>query len=243
MPHRPLVARLETVADLRDEDKRQLAELCTDVRVVPARHDIISEGERPEFVHLVTEGWAARYKVLPNGLRQIVAILIPGDFLDIYVTVLGQMDHSVVALTRCRVAYVPSERLDRLTSQDNGLTKALWWSTLVDEAVLRSWIVNAGRRDAYQRIAHLLCEMHVRMNMIGLVTGDRFDLPLTQEELADATALTPVHTNRTLQRLRGEGLIKLGGRVLTVLDVARLREAAGFDPNYLHIERRVRIGA
>ena len=180
---------------------------------------------------------------MPNGLRQIVAILIPGDFLDIHVTVLGQMDHSVVALTRCRVAYVPSERLDRLTSQDNGLTKALWWSTLVDEAVLRSWIVNAGRRDAYQRIAHLLCEMHVRMNMIGLVTGDRFDLPLTQEELADATALTPVHTNRTLQRLRGEGLIKLGGRVLTVLDVARLREAAGFDPNYLHIERRVRIGA
>ncbi|HEX6605177.1 MAG TPA: Crp/Fnr family transcriptional regulator [Sphingomicrobium sp.] len=239
IPYGPLIARLETVADLSERDKALVARLYDDVRSVNAKRDIISEGERPEFIHLIVEGWAARYKELPNGSRQIVAFLIPGDFLDLHTTVLGQMDHSVVALTRCRVAYIPGARIDELTSYRDGLTKALWWSTLVDEAVLRSWVVNAGRRDAYQRIAHVLCEMHVRMNMIGLVSSDKFDLPLTQEELADATALTPVHTNRTLQRLRREGLIELRGGVLTVLDVAKLRDAGGFDPNYLHIKRRL----
>lgn len=237
----PLIARLEIVADLRDEDKALLAGLYDDVRDVAAKRDIISEGERPDHVHLIVEGWAGRYKTLPNGSRQIVALLIPGDFCDLHTAILGQMDHGIVAITKCRVAYISSRELDRLTADHNGLTKALWWSTLVDEAVLRSWVVNAGRRDAYQRIAHLLCEMHVRMKMIGLVSEDRFDLPLTQEELADSAALTPVHTNRTLQRLRREGLIELRSGVLTVLDVPGLREAAGFDPSYLHIKRRVPV--
>lgn len=182
MPHNPLVDRLSIVANLREEDVKALAELCSDVRSVRAKTDIISEGDRPEYVLLITEGWAARYKTLPNGSRQIFALLIPGDFCDIHVTILGQMDHGIVALTPCRVAYISSAKLDELTSHHNGLTKALWWSTLVDEAVLRSWVVNAGRRDAYQRIAHLLCEMHARMKMIGMVRNNRFDLPLTRRK-------------------------------------------------------------
>ena len=234
-----LIARLEVVADLRDEDKALLADLCSDVRPVPAKKNILSEGERPEHLHLVVDGWAARYKILPEGSRQIVALLIPGDFCDLHVTILGHMDHGIIALTPCQVAYIPASKIDELTADQNGLTKALWWSTLVDEAVLRSWVVNAGRRDAYARVAHLMCEMHLRLKMIGLVTEDTFDLPMTQEELADATALTPVHINRTLQRLRGDGLIKLGGGSLTVLDVGQLQRVAGFDPTYLHIRRRV----
>lgn len=241
MPYSPLIARLEVVADLSEQDKLLVAQLYDDVRIVNAKRDIISEGDRPEFIHLIVEGWAARYKELPNGSRQIVAFLIPGDFLDLHTTILGHMDHGVVALTRCRVAYIPAAKIDELTSHHNGLTKALWWSTLVDEGVLRNWVVNAGRRDAYARIAHILCEMHVRMKQIGMVNSERFDLPLTQEELADATALTPVHTNRTLQRLRKDELIELRGGVLTVLDVKRLQDAAGFDPSYLHIKRRVRV--
>lgn len=239
----PLIARLETVADLRDEDRRLVAALCRDVRGVPAKRNIISEGERPDHVHLIVDGWAGRYKLLGNGARQIVALLIPGDFCDLHVTILEQMDHGIVALTPCQVAYIPSAQIDELTSEHNGLTKALWWSTLVDEAVLRSWVVNAGRRDAYQRIAHLMCEMNLRMKMVGLVTDDQFNLPLTQDELADATALTPVHVNRTLQRLRNEGLIALRGGQLTVLDVGALQRAAGFDPSYLHIKRRVAANA
>lgn len=238
MWERSLIARLESVANLRDEDKASLAALCRDVRPVSAKKNIISEGERPEYIHLVVDGWAGRYKVLDNGARQIVALLIPGDFCDLHTTILGQMDHGIVAITPCQVAYIPPAQLDELTSNHNGLTKALWWSTLVDEAVLRSWVVNAGRRDAYQRIAHLMCELNVRMKMIGLATADHFDLPLTQDELADATALTPVHVNRTLQRLRNEGLIALRGGQLTILDVGALQRAAGFDPSYLHTKRR-----
>lgn len=243
MWERPLIARLETVADLRDEDRASLAALCRDVRLVPAKRNLISEGERPEHIHLIVDGWAARYKLLDNGARQIVALLIPGDFCDLHATVLGHMDHGIVAITPCQVAFIPPAEINELTSHHNGLTRALWWSTLVDEAVLRSWVVNAGRRDAYQRIAHLMCEMHARMKMIGLVTEEQLELPLTQDELADATALTPVHVNRTLQRLRNEGLITFRSGQLTVLDVPKLQAAAGFDPNYLHIRRRVAVVA
>lgn len=243
MWERPLIARLETVADLRDEDRASLAALCRDVRLVPAKRNLISEGERPEHIHLIVDGWAARYKLLDNGARQIVALLIPGDFCDLHATVLGHMDHGIVAITPCQVAFIPPAEINELTSHHNGLTRALWWSTLVDEAVLRSWVVNAGRRDAYQRIAHLMCEMHARMKMIGLVTEDQLELPLTQDELADATALTPVHVNRTLQRLRNEGLITFRSGQLTVLDVPKLQAAAGFDPSYLHIRRRVAVVA
>ena len=235
----PVIAKLTTVADLRESDVEKLVALCCeDVRTIPARQDILTEGDRPDHVHVIVEGWAARYKTLADGSRQIVAFLIPGDFCDLHVAVLGHMDHSIVALTRCRVAYIRSHDLDALTSDHNGLTKALWWATLVDESVLREWVLNVGRRDAFERIAHVLCEMHARMKMVGLVEDDRLALPLTQEELADTTGLTPVHTNRTLQRLRKENLIEMGAGMLTIPDVDRLRKAAGFNPNYLHIQRR-----
>lgn len=232
-----LLARLETFADLRDDEKVLLSGLSSDVRTFKAKQHIIHEGDRPEEVHLIVDGWAARYKVLPDGSRQTVAFLLPGDFCDLHVAVLGRMDHSIVAITHCRIAFIPNAKMNELTSDHNGLTKALWWSTLVDEAVLRSWVVN-GRRDAYQKIAHLLCELNVRLKQVGLVSDGRFDLPLTQEEIADATGLTSVHTNRTLGRLRRENLIELRGHILTVLDASALAEAAGFDPSYLHIKRR-----
>jgi CRP-like cAMP-binding protein len=144
------------------------------------------------------------------------------------------MDHGITALTPATIAFIPHGEMEALMERRPALARALWWSTLVDEAVLRSWIVNLGRRDAYESIAHLMCEMHVRMEHVGLVQDDRFDLPLTQEELADSLGLTPVHINRILQRLRGEGLITLKERMLTILDIEGLRKAAGFDPNYLH---------
>lgn len=241
MPYNPMIAKLATVADLRESDVEKLIALCDDVRTVPPKQDILSEGERPDHVHVILEGWAARYKTLSDGARQIVAYLIPGDFCDLHVAVLGRMDHGIVALSRCRVAYIPSEALDELTSHHNGLTRALWWATLVDEGVLREWILNVGRRSALERIAHLLCEMHARMQMVGLVEDGRLALPLTQEELADTTGLTAVHVNRTLQRLRKANLIELGKGMLTIVDVPALREAAGFNGNYLHIRQRVAV--
>lgn len=239
MRYDSLIAKLQTVANVRDSDVEQLIAICVDERLVAAKKHILLEGDRPDHVHVILEGWAARYKTLRDGSRQIVAFLIPGDFCDLHVAILGQMDHSILTLTRCRVAYIPSAQLDALTSGHNGLTKALWWATLVDEGVLREWILNVGRRNAYERIGHLLCELHARMQMVGLVDDDRLALPLTQDHLADATGMTPVHINRILQRLRSENLIEIGSGSLAILDVPKLREAVGFDGNYLHIKQRV----
>lgn len=241
--HRPcdyLVAKLSAVADLSDEDEEVIHAVCRHARAVPARQHIIAEGEKPDHLHIMVEGWAARVKNLPDGSRQITAFLVPGDFCDLYVTILGEMDHDVVALTDARVAYVPHQEMEDLPRNRPELGRALWWATLVDEAVLREWVVNIGRRDAYRRIAHLFCELHARLQMVGLADDDSFSLPLTQEVLADAQGLTPVYVNRTLQTLRRQGLIELSQRTLTILDVAGLRKAGGFDPNYLHRGRLAR---
>jgi CRP-like cAMP-binding protein len=236
-PENPLIAKLEVIASLSEEDRHVLWDLCRDVREVRARHDILSDGERPDHVHIILSGWAARYKMLPDGSRQITAFLIPGDFCDLHVTILREMDHAIFALTPATVASIPHQAMQDLPLNRPELARALWWATLVDEAVLRAWIVNIGRRDAYRGIAHLMCELHARMRNVGLVDKGRFSLPLTQEELADALGLTPVHVNRVLQRLRAEQLITLEGRVLTLEDPVGLRTAAGFDPSYLHARR------
>ena len=233
----PLVAKLETVARLTDEDRAVLATLCNEPRGMGARRNVIREGERPDHVHLMVEGWAARYKLLPDGARQITAFLIPGDFCDLHVTILGEMDHSIITLTRSRVAYIPRSKMDALTERP-GLARAFWWTTLVDEAVLRAWIVNVGRRDAFEAIGHLMCELFVRMRNIGLTDDHCFELPLTQEELGDALGLTPVHVNRVLQRMRADALISFKGGLLTILDYGRLEAASGFNSNYLHIAER-----
>jgi CRP-like cAMP-binding protein len=230
----PLIAKLETFAALDEDDREALIAAFADVRAIRADRDIISEGEHPEHIHLVIEGWAARYKLLPDGSRQITAFLLPGDFCDLHITILPAMDHSILALTRSKVAFVPAAVMEALPLERPKLARALWWATLVDEAVLRAWIVNLGRREAHERVAHLICELHVRLRRVGLADEGRFEMPVTQEELADALGLTAIHTNRVLQRLRAEGLITLKERRLAILDIEGLRKLAGFDPNYLH---------
>jgi CRP-like cAMP-binding protein len=201
--------------------------------------DISKQGDRPDYVHVMLRGWAARYKTLAGGSRQIVDFVIPGDFCDLHVTLLREMDHGIVALTPCAVARINHTRIDALTSENSRIVRAMWWSALVDQAVLREWVLNVGRRDAFGRVGHLLCEPHFRMLRVGLVEADCLSFPITQEELADATGLTAVHVNRTLQRLRSNGFIELLRRTLTLLDVPALQEAVGFDPSYLHVKRRV----
>lgn len=235
----PLIAKLETVVDLLEEDREAITSLSGDARPLGARRNVIREGDRPDHVHLVLEGWAARYKLLPDGARQITAFLIPGDFCDLHVTILREMDHSIMTLTPARVAFIPRATVDRLTERPD-IARAFWWATLVDEAVLRAWVVNVGRRDAQQAIGHLICELYVRMRNVGLVSDHSFELPLTQEEIGDALGLTPVHVNRVLQRMRTEGLISLKRGSLTIHHYDQLEKASGFNPNYLHIEKRPR---
>jgi CRP-like cAMP-binding protein len=202
-----------------------------------AREDILREGDRTEYCHLIMAGLACRYKILPSGDRQIMAFLVPGDLCDAEVFILKEMDHTIGTLSPTTVALIPGTVIEDLLTRPVGLAKALWWGTLTDLGVLRERIVDHGRRDAYERIAHLLYELLVRYRMVGLADRDSFDFPMTQVDLADATGLTPVHVNRVLQRMREEQLILLRNKCLTVVAPDRLKEVAGFSANYLHLDR------
>jgi CRP-like cAMP-binding protein len=235
----PLIRKLGSFTDLSDEDRELIECLSDNVTGHRAGRDLIREGERPELVFLLLEGWAYRYKVLPDGQRQIMAFLLPGDLCDVHIFILEAMDHSLGLLSDAKVAAIPKQRILEITERRPNLARALWWSTLVDEAVLREWLVNIGRRDAYYRIAHLFAELYLRMDMVGLADGQSFDLPLTQEALGDTLGLTAVHVNRMLQRMREEGLIRMSRGALHIPDVDRLMRETQFDSNYLHLNRRL----
>lgn len=230
----PMVMKLRAGTKLTEADCQQLEALTVKRREVPARTDLITESEAPLNVHLVLEGFACRYKTLPNGRRQIVAYLIPGDFCDLHVAVLGEMDHSIGTLAPSIVADIPSEDIIELTMTNPRLARALWWATLVDEGILREWLVGMGQRPAAQRLAHLLCELHARFDAVGHAADGSYHLPLTQSELADTLGMTTVHANRTLQLLRRGGYISTQGQMISIPDFARLSMFASFDPNYLH---------
>lgn len=185
---------------------------------------------------LLLEGFVERYKDTPEGRRQILAIHVPGDFVDLHSYPLKRLEHSVAALTAVKVALFPHAAVRGLTEQSATLTELLWRSTLIDAAINREWIVSIGARSAAVRLAHLFCEIYTRLERVGLTDGLRFAFPLTQIDLADATGLTPVHANRMLRQLREQGLVEFRGGVAAILDWPGLRSFAEFDPGYLFLE-------
>jgi CRP-like cAMP-binding protein len=226
--------RLSGYAPLDDADVGLLAKACRNVRDVPAGHHLIMEGDKPDPVFVILEGWACGYKILPDGGRQILAFMLPGDFCDIHIAVLRAFDHSIVTITAAKVATLPRAQMEALVEAGPTISRAFWWSQLVDQSVLRAWIVSMGRRTAKERVAHLMCELYIRMRNIGLATDDRCEMPLTQIVIADAVGLTPVHVNRVLKSLRLEKVMELSSGSLTISDPVRLAQIAGFDENYLH---------
>ncbi len=234
----PWAMKMEQFTRFSAEDRRLLDDLASSKRrEVGPREDIIREGEHSPDLHLVLSGWACRYKLLPDGGRQILAFLLPGDLCDAEIFILKEMDHSIGTLSASTIAEIPGDRMRELLLNRPSVAVALWWGTLTDEGVLRARIIDIGRRDAYTRLAHLLYELLVRLRIVGATTDHSFELPATQADLADATGLTPVHVNRTLQRLRDEGLIATKGRTVTVTDPAGLKAAGEFTGNYLHLDR------
>lgn len=233
-----LFRKLSRFTDLTDADRAAIDRLCAHRISVEAKRQLIREGERPNDVYLLLEGWGYRYKILPDGSRHILAYLIPGDLCDIHIFILKTMDHTLGLLSPATVAVISQEMILDVMDRHPRIERALWWATLVDEAVLREWLVNIGQRDAYKRVAHLFCELWLRMRAVGLADEGRFSLPLTQEELGDTMGLTAVHVNRTLQKMRTEGLISLEKKQLTIHDPQRLMVEAEFTPNYLHLDRR-----
>ena len=235
-----MASKLEAFTRLSADDREALALAAKNFRFVEARRDVVSEGDKPRFVHLVLDGWACRYKQLPDGKRQVVALFVPGDFCDVNVFILKAMDHSIGAITRLKVAMISPEDMNALTWERPRITQALWWHELVTAAVQREWTLNLGQRSAYERLAHLLIELYMRLETVGRARNGHCDFPLTQGDLADATGLTSVHVNRTLQELRRDGLIELERKQLHILDMSRMNEVAMFNPNYLHLDHEGR---
>ncbi len=195
---------------------------------------LVREGEPPAYCHLLVSGYAYRQKLVSNGMRQIISVHIPGELIDAQNMLLPVSDHNVQSLGRCETAMVPVAVMSDLITRYPAIGRAVWLDTLIDSSIFREWVVNVGRRSAQARIAHLLCELVLRMRIVGLCDGPSCDFPFTQEQIADATGLTAVHTNRTLQVLRKSGLISLSTNKLTVLDWDRLTEIGDFSELYLH---------
>lgn len=235
-PDSAVGSKLAAFARLSVDDREALFRAMANVRTVDARRDLIREGDRPRYVHVVLDGWAAAYKTLPDGKRQIVAFFVPGDLCDASVYLLKQMDHSIEAITRLKVAMISPDEMWALTVERPRLTQALWWEALVTAAIAREWTLSLGQRTAHQRIAHLLIELYLRLKTVGRTRDGHCDFPLTQNELADATGLTSVHVNRTLQELRRDGLIELERKQLQILDLDRMMDVSMFNTNYLHLE-------
>lgn len=235
------IRKMNGHGSLSAEDAALLEGACSKPVSVPARHELIREGDKPGPIFVILEGWACRFKLLPEGTRQITAFLMPGDCCDMHASVLDQMEHSIATITPATVVTIQRDRMEELILTRPTLTRAFWWTQLVDEDTLRAWLVSMGRRDSHKRVAHLMCELYVRARNVGLTGDGRFKMPLTQAVIGDALGLTGVHVNRVLRKLRLSGVMELAAGSLVITDVARLAALAGFDDTYLH--RRIRSAA
>jgi CRP-like cAMP-binding protein len=229
-----LIQKLGRLTDLDAEDRKQINALPYTLQRVENGDYLVREGQLVTQCCLLVDGYACRHKTTEDGKRQIVSFHMRGDILDIQHLLLSTADHNVQAISPARVAWIPMEELRKLAWERPNIGKALWRDCLIDASIFREWVLNVGRRGAKARIAHMLCEFIARARVVGLVSDDRCALPLTQEEIGDATGLTNVHVNRMLRILRDEDVIAVGKRELQIMDWNRLREIAGFDSNYLH---------
>jgi CRP-like cAMP-binding protein len=233
--HARLIRQLGTIAVLDDADRAALATLPIRLKSIAENRDIIREGSRRTESCLVLDGFVCRYKMVVGGRRQILSFHLSGDLPDLQSLHLPVMDHSLSALTSVRVAFIPHDAIRALVLKRPSVGDALMRHAFIDGAIFREWIANVGRRTALERISHVMCETFVRMRALGLVTEAEFDLPLTQAELGDATGLSNVHVNRTLQEMRRLGLITTIRKKHSITNWDMLKETADFDPAYLHL--------
>lgn len=231
-----LVRKLGTIEHVSSEERQAIENLPFIKKRFDSGHDIVRERDRPSHCCLVLEGWACRYRLLSEGKRQIMSFHIPGDIPDLLSLFLETMDHNLATVTPCTVAFIPHESIHNLTRSFPRIADVLWRETLVDAAIFREWMIGIGRRSAYGRIAHLFCEIYVKLSVLGLAENYRCEWPITQIDIADALGLSNVHVNRVLQELRGAKLISLRDRTLVIENWDALTEAAEFDTLYLHLK-------
>lgn len=238
MPHpstRLTGSRLWNSRFLSREEQQALEEVVSPAKPVGANIDLVREGEPADSLFIIAHGWAYRYTMTREGGRQLPALLVPGDIGNLDSLLFDRINYGVRTVTQATVAAIPRDRALAIAAEHPGIARTFTWAALVENAALGKWALSLGRRSARERLAHLLCELSVRLDAED-GNESSFVLPLTQELLADALGLTSVHVNRTLQQLRSEGMIVTESRTMTLPDVAGLRRIAGFDPAYLHVD-------
>jgi len=230
----PLVRQLLNRSKLTEEDQAAILAMPHQVKQIPALNYIAREGDRPTHSCALISGFAVRHKTVGAGGRQIVNIHMAGDMVDLQNSLLACADHSVQALTKVEVALIPRQAIEEIAFERPAVGKALWVDTLAEGSIAREWVANVGRRDAKTRVAHLLCEFAMRLEAAGLGQQCNYELPMTQEQIADTVGLTSVHVNRTLRALDTEGYTKRSKRSVVINDWKRLAEVGDFNPLYLH---------
>lgn len=230
--------KLRVRSEISAEEERVIRGLVAETRPVGADEVVVSAGQELNCSLLLVDGWLVRSKDLPSGDRQVMELHIAGDFADLHGFTLKRLDHDLISVTECTIAVVPHERLTEISERHPRLARVYWLATNVDAAITRELALSLAQRSAISRMAHLFCELHVRLGIVDKTQGNRFEFPLTQRELAECLGLTVVHVNRTLQELRRRGLVEAGNRQVTILDKRGLETLAEFDPSYLSLERR-----
>ena len=231
----PSRLRLEQFAQLSQQDRQSLLATVSHTLELEPNTDLIRQDDRPTACYLVLDGMMCRYKNLQGGRRQILGFHLAGDFCDLNGPVMGRMDHNVASLSAAKLAVIPTPALFRLLEQRPQIGHALWKETIADAAIAREWIANVGGRSAYERIAHLLCEMGRRIEAAGLAQDGAFDWPIRHQDLAEAMALSSVHVSQVFQRLSNEGLVKGEEGRLQLLDWPGLEAAGQFRSHYLFL--------
>lgn len=227
--------KLEARASLTADDRRALLSLPHTIKSLRRHEFIVREDEMPRHCSVLLSGFAIRHKTAGNGGRQIFSIHMAGDAVDLHNSLLSKADHNLEMLSPGSAAFIPVEAIRELTLSRPLIGQAMWYETLVDAAIFREWTLNVGRRDARSRMSHMLCEFALRLEVAGLGAPTDYELPMTQEELADALALTPIHVSRTLRALAEEGLVQRTNRSVKILDWHLLAKVGDFDPGYLHL--------
>ncbi len=229
----PLRRKLAAHVELTSGDVRELDGLAAGARRYPAQTPLLHQSDIPESAILVLDGFACRYKFLPNGRRQITAYLLPGDLFELDLDFRLPLDCALGTLTACRLALIPRPEYEDLIRRRPRIARALQMARLTEAATLREWITNLGSRSGPERLAHFLCEMLLRLRTTGLASENQYSFPITQADLADTLGMSCVHVNRVLQKLRRDGLIELSGRRLTILRPEGLKSLAEYDGSYL----------
>ncbi|MDB5506807.1 MAG: Crp/Fnr family transcriptional regulator [Devosia sp.] len=239
-PAASLLKKLRCRDTISVDEERIVEAMLEGQSVIDVRVDFIREGDRPVASTLLVEGYAARYRMVESGARQITAIHVPGDFVDFHSFLMKEMDHGVATLTPCRVARVPHATLKSISETQSHLMRMFNLMALIDGAIHREWLVCMGRLPAPAHAAHLFCEIYMLLQAVGLARDFAFSFPVTQDNLADMLGLSPVHVNRTLQELRRKDLIEWQGEVLRFPDWDRIAQFAEFDDTYLHLRNEPR---